>query len=43
MEIKPFYVQRGWNGEATDLLVYDWHYAAWPGCFCLISDKAKWL
>lgn len=43
MTIPPFYVQRGVGGQLTDLRVFDWYYAAWPGCFCLISDKSRWV
>lgn len=42
MKLKPFYVQREVDGVLTDLLVDDWYFRAWPGCFCLISDKGAW-
>lgn len=42
MKRKPFYVQRSVNGEVIDLLVDDWHFRAWTGCFCLINDKGAW-
>lgn len=25
------------------LLVNDWFYQAWVGCFCLISDRDTWI
>lgn len=42
MNHRPFYVQRLVNGEVVDLIVNDWHFRAWVGCFCLISDKGAW-
>lgn len=40
--MKPFYVERIVNNSIEWLLVDDWFYPAWNGCFCLVSDKNKW-
>ena len=41
--IKPVYVERSVAGRSQWLKVDDWHWEAWNGCFCLITDKARWM
>lgn len=38
----PAYVERGVAGQSQWLLISDWHWQAWNGCFCRIEDRAAW-
>ena len=39
----PAYVERGVAGRLEWLLIGDWYWQAWNGCFCRIEDKSQWV
>ena len=39
MDRDKIYIDRVVNGTEVSLLILDWHYKSWVGCYCKIAKE----